>query len=67
MICVDKKIYGSRQMIHQSMKEWYSSDPIYNSFVFFIKFDRFVLFEYFAKNNKFKAIVKVYYILNDKD
>lgn len=51
-------------MIHQIMKEWYSV-IIYNLFDFFIKFDRFVLFEYFAKNNKFEAIVKVYYILND--
>jgi hypothetical protein len=41
----------------------YSLSPIYNSFDFFTKLDRLDLFNFF-KDEKFKDILKIYYMLN---
>ena len=37
---------------------------IYNSFDFFVKFDRLVLFIFLAKMENFKVILTVYYMLD---
>jgi regulator of sigma D len=48
------------------MKKYTPSVLNYISFDFFCAiFDRLVLFNVFAKNKKFKAIFKVYYMLNN--